>query len=207
MAKIPSPWEAPEVWETLTLLGPQGRVAIPNVTVNVRGGGLEEDSAPIAGENGAERTFLRYRDAEVEVEAVADSKAEFERILAVLNLYRNRRDKKPVILQAAHPNLQLHGVRYVYLFEVESPDFSRESGFVLRFKLREWQSRERRSGAVEKLDGPAPGSLAGSGSGGAGGGKPSAQKAGENRPSTVGLWSVARGVADGSAVANRIVGR
>ncbi|WP_337869848.1 hypothetical protein [Meiothermus sp.] len=165
MAKIPDPWQHPEIWETLILLGPQGRVTIPNATVDVRGGDPEEDYAPIPGEDGGERSFLGYRDAEIEVEAVADTKAEFDNLWAALALYRDRRDQAPRVLQAAHPNLQLHGVRNVYIIGVESQDFSRDTGFVLRITLREWQAKDRRrTKKTSKVgDGLAPGSPAGTG--------------------------------------------
>lgn len=205
MARIPDPWRNPEIWETLVLLGPQGRVTIPNVTVNVRGGGLEEDHAPNPGNDGGERTILGYRDAEVEVEAVADTQAELDNLRAVLELYRNRRGQPPSVLQAAHPNLQLHGVRHVYLFEVESPDFSRDTGFVLRFKLREWQASERRNTEkTSKVGDPPPG---GAGTAAPGGNQTSAQKADQNRPSVAGLGRVEQGITDGSAAANRLLGR
>lgn len=199
--RVPSPMEAPALWERLVLLGPNGRLTLPNVTVNVRGGGLQEDSREVKGQNGSSSTttFLGYRDAEVEVVSEAYTKPEFERQRAALELYRNKRQGKPVVLDAVHPNLELHGIKQVYLFSIDSDDYSTDTGFVLKLSLKQWQSKT--TVKTSALDG----SGAGTGDG-AGGPKSTADKAKNNSPSKGGQSSIAKGFAAGSQFANQLLG-
>ncbi|MDX2122966.1 MAG: hypothetical protein SF070_18140 [Gemmatimonadota bacterium] len=207
--RIPSPFDSPALWESLKLVGPRGTVTVPNVTVNVRGGGLKEDSRPVPGQDGREVTFLGFGDAEIEVESVADTEAEFRKVQAGVELYGNRRDGgRPAVVTAIHPNIQLHGITGVYIFRVETPDYSPQTGFVTRFSLRQWQSKTTGTAGASKVQGGA-----GAGGSGANDGRqgnapanpnaPRAQQTAANPPSKTAAGAIgaayARGVAAGSA--------
>jgi hypothetical protein len=207
--QIPNPFEAPELWEALKLVGSLGTVTLPNVTVNVRGGGLKEDSAPVAGQDGVERTFLGYDDGDIEVESIADTKAEFNKLRAAVGLYRNRREGKPQVVTGIHPNLQLHGITNVYIVGLSSDDFDPDRGFILRLKLREWQSKTSRT---TKGTSKVAGGTAGTGVGAGDTSRPSAnrpntstaQQAAQNPPSKTAVGP--NGWADGSRLARQLLG-
>ena len=100
MPKIPNPYEAPLVWETLVLrTGGSGRVIVPGI-VNVEvSGGIRESRQDAPGENGARATFLGYRDAEITITANAATSAEFDALTTVLELFRTPRGRtaSPVV--------------------------------------------------------------------------------------------------------------
>lgn len=139
---IPSPFEAPELWETL-IITDGGTVRIETsgiVDVDVRGLSLKEREANVPGRDGVTRTFLGYQDAEASIKINAINKEEFANLRSILERFRNRKGFPPVAYSFIHPNLQLHGVDYMYIFNVIAPDYNPDTGYTLTLECREWQA-------------------------------------------------------------------
>jgi hypothetical protein len=153
MPNIADPWKNPKAWESVSLRGRDQRgvvrnFVIPNCEVNVRAGGLKEGEANVGGEDGITRTFLGYKDAESTITATATNYKELAVLQAVLEAYRPKRlraGQASGVLEAIHPKFTLHNIKYVYIFDVQTSDFTLEDGVVFTFELREWQPEEKRS--------------------------------------------------------------
>lgn len=138
MSKVPNPFTNPELWETLVLVGPKGRVSVPGVAnVQVEPGAPEVDEVTVPGEEGAKALELGWRPGRARVSVEVIDAEEFEKLRAVLDLYRRRKGDPIQPLTAVHPNLTLHGLQNVYIEAVRAQDFSRE-GYTLEIELREY---------------------------------------------------------------------
>jgi hypothetical protein len=139
---IPSPFEAPELWETLVIT--DGRTKYVSVTgvvdVDIVGRGLKEREATVPGRDGSTYTFLGYRDAEADIRINVLDKSEFANLREVIEKFRNRKGQAPIGYEFIHPNLQLHDINYLYIFNVTAADYNPDTGYTLTLECREWQA-------------------------------------------------------------------
>ncbi|PZA07757.1 MULTISPECIES: hypothetical protein [unclassified Meiothermus] len=134
----PNPFINPELWETLILVGPKGRVTVPGVVnVDVEPGAPEVDEVSVPGQEGVRALELGWRAGKATVRVEVIDAEEFSKLRAVLDLYRRRKGDPIQPLNALHPNLSLHGLKDVYIASIRAPDYSRE-GYSLEIELREY---------------------------------------------------------------------
>lgn len=142
------------IHEGITLIGSSGRYVIAPrkpctmlgvVAVTVKPGGLKEDSAPIKGGDGAERTFLGYDDAQVTVELTLWLPEELSKLKSFAKLYRNRRGRPAEPLDVIHPATERWGIRSVYIYELEERPYNPKDGYQLTLQLREFQPTTTRT--------------------------------------------------------------
>jgi hypothetical protein len=145
---IPSPFEAPELWETLIITnGGNMRVSVLGVvTVDVTGLALREDEKPIpnptTGGKNTYRTFLGYEDAKASIKINVIDETEYYKLRSILELFRNRRtNAQPKRYVFIHPNLQLHGIKFMYIFAITAPDYDPDTGYTVTLECKEWQER------------------------------------------------------------------
>jgi hypothetical protein len=139
-----NPFDAPELEDQLVLFGPTGKATIPGVarvSVNTQ---IREDVAEVEGEDGAQVTTLGYDPAEIKVEVQLWEASQYDKLKAILELYRPRRNHKPQPVDAVHPKLLLHGIRQVYLFKIQDEPYTSKEGYRLTLSLREWWSETKK---------------------------------------------------------------
>jgi hypothetical protein len=225
MPNVTDPWKNPKAWETVILNGAKGIFALPNCEVQVRAGGVKEGEADVAGKDGVTRTFLGYKDAEATITATATNYKELANLQKALETYRSKRSRPgedAIKLEVIHPKFTLHNVKYVYIFDVETSDFTLEDGVIFTFSVREWQPEEKRqTRGSSSRDGKnanknAAAKTGGAGTGGsstANGNKPGTkpatktQQAQQNKPAQQKPSAVARGFQAGSQTAAGLLGQ
>ncbi len=213
-ANIPSPIDAPAVWETLIITdGATVRNEVLGVAnVDVRGLGLKEQERDVPGKDGVTRTFLGFKDAEASIKINAITTPEFQQLRQILERFRGKRGQVPVAYTFVHPNLQLHGITYMYIFDIAASDYDPDTGYTLELQCREWQSETKVSKSSGKIKGkkdkddvekgnPPPSST----------NKPqkpqsNAQNARNDRPAQRNTSSLAKSFAVGSNAARGILG-
>lgn len=132
------------------------------VTVTVKAGGLREDSKPVDGQDGVERTFLGYEDAEVTVNIRIWNLNFLDDARGLASILRNKRGSTPQAMQIVHPATARWGITEVYLYGITENPYTSKGGMQLELQFREFQPvTTRRTKAADKIKGA---------SGGAGGG-------------------------------------
>lgn len=208
-SKVPSPFEAPEVWETLKLISNQGKVIVPGIVkVDVIPGAPEIDTSTAPGQDGVEQQILGWRPGSARVQVEVINSDEFYKLKAVLDIYRRKREDKILGLQAIHPNLNLYGLNHVYIESIEAPDYEIDIGYSVVINLKEYfpeYASLKYKTKVQTIKGT--GSAGGtSGGDGQTGGQYSAKKAQKNAPSKKGKSALEKGFRDGSRLFNRLTG-
>ncbi|NJK42991.1 MAG: hypothetical protein HC933_00835 [Pleurocapsa sp. SU_196_0] len=188
-------------------LGRGGRLQVRAEKVGVKGGGLKESERDVPGKDGVTRTFLGYRDAEATLLLVAQDEAEFETLEAFFRLYRTKQGGPVRVIEVSHPQLAVHGINQVYIFDLNSSDFDPEYGWPLEVTIREWQPTERRQtrGSSETKGGRDANTPGGNTQ--RPGQPPSTnQRAQANKPSSAKQSSFVAGFRAGSTTAANLVG-
>lgn len=133
------------------------------VTVTVKAGGLREDNKPVDGQDGVERTFLGYEDAEVTVNIRIWNLNYLDEAKGLAGILRNKRGETPQAMQIVHPATYRWGITEVYLYGITESPFTSKGGMQLELQFREFQPvTTRKTTAAAKIKGA-------SGTGGAGG--------------------------------------
>jgi hypothetical protein len=224
--RVPNPFDAPEMWETLVLVGSRGRTTIPGVAdVSVRAGRPSIDQQEVPGSIGAVAYQIGWKLGGATCVIQTWNKADFDKLRALLEVYRRTPNAKVESIQALHPNLQMHNLTNVYLKSIEANDYNPDDGYVMTIELEEFtpDMRDQRTRqqferlrAAEQARQSGGSSKAAGASGGAGGAPntsgsnsrqpaSTAQRANQNRPSQT--PSLVQGVIDGSNTARGALGQ
>lgn len=148
-----------ELENRLTLIGTKRFVIAPRppadliaaVRLNLKPGGLREDSIDVPGQDGATRTVLGYADAEITAEIRIWDEAQLQNVKRLADIFRPRREQKtfqPV--QIVAPSAERWGIKSVYIFDVRESAWSPRDGLTLTLSMREWQPREKRKTKTTK---------------------------------------------------------
>lgn len=182
----PNPFINPELWETLVLVGPKGRVTVPGVVeVDVEPGAPEVDEVSVPGQEGVKALELGWRAGRATVRVEVIDAEGFSKLQAVLDLYRRRKGDPIQPLNALHPNLSLHGLKNVYIAAIRAPDFSRE-GYTLEIELKEYfpEYAQARANVGRVGDGSSPSSSGDGKDPRKPGAQPTSKQAQKNPPSS-----------------------
>lgn len=161
----PSPFDpdTQTLWDHLVLIGPSGRATTPGVATVEVDTGIAEDIQEVDGQDGTTTTFLGYRPAEVTVNITVWTAEQYNKLRAIIELYRSARGVPPKPVDAIHPELEIHDIRQVYIFGVSSKATTAKTGYVLTLKMREWWPETKRvTKAAEPLEEAAPAAAMGS---------------------------------------------
>lgn len=138
---------------------------IAGVTLSIKAGGLKVDSREVPGDEGAERTFLGYEDAEWDVVLtiwdLQGQYAEVKRITAIFrqwqkNIVISDKDVKknyvPQPMRILHPALSRWGITAGYLFGVEENGYNSGEGLVITMRWREYQEEYKKTTKASGTD-------------------------------------------------------
>lgn len=137
------PFDNPLLWDKLTLEGGAGRFTLPGIVKISYELGLIEDSAPVLNQNGKEaglqKTLLGYKPATFDVVIQVWTAAQFKELGRILEIFRPKNNNAPPkAILAIHPQIQLLGVKNVYITSVSGDGYSPKDGYFMRLKLEQW---------------------------------------------------------------------
>lgn len=131
---------------------------IAGVTLSIKAGGLKVDSREVPGDEGAERTFLGYEDAEwdlvLTIWDLQSQYAEVKRITQIFRQWQNniitsdldvKKNYVPQPMRILHPALSRWGITAGYLFGVEENGYNSGEGLIITMRWREYQEEYKKT--------------------------------------------------------------
>lgn len=151
MTRIPDWNEAPELWDSIRL----GGFTLPG-RAEITGGslGYKEDIVQADGDTNVKVNTLSYRPAELEITVSMWEQAHLDKYAAIMKAYapRKKLDRRPI--EVLHPWLEIYGVTYLYIFDMDLPTKVGAGLYEAKLKLREfWDKPETPEGAGVKTVG------------------------------------------------------
>jgi hypothetical protein len=139
------------LWDTMQLHSGKSIYTIPGVCLVSVATGINEDSVSVPGKDGVTTTHLGYKAAEVNVDVQVWTAKQFEVLQKIVQLFRPKRGETPKALDAIHPQLEVYGIKQVYIFNVSAPSYNKSEGYKMTLQLREWWPETKTSKKTEKV--------------------------------------------------------
>jgi hypothetical protein len=131
----------PAIWDTFTLISLEGPARIPGTVKVSVSTATDLDTAKIPGDNGVIDKWRGYQAAEISLTINVITEEEYDKLIAILEIYRPKSGLAPVAVEVVHPQLELHGIKQVYFVSVDSGAYSPREGFTVTATLREFIPR------------------------------------------------------------------
>lgn len=134
-----NPFDSPALWDKLTLEGGAGRFIVPGIVKISAEIGLSEDSAPVAGQDGLQKTLLGYTPAVFSVNIQIWKSEQYRELEKLIGIFKPKKsNQNPQAIVAIHPQIQLYDVKKVYLTNISTQPYNPTDGFLVALKLEEW---------------------------------------------------------------------
>lgn len=131
---------------------------IAGVTLSIKAGALKVDSREVPGDEGAERTFLGYEDAEWDVVlTIWDLIGQYNEVKRITGIFRQwqsniiaadgntKQNYVPQPMRILHPALSRWGITAGYLFAVEENGYNSGEGLIITMRWREYQEEYKKT--------------------------------------------------------------
>lgn len=144
MARIPSPTEAPELWDSCEI----GGVRVPGV-VRVSGGhARREDTEEVPGQDGVTTTILGYQPAEFTLDVLLWGDTDYTSYLEFYRRFRPRKSDPKVaeaLTVAQNAAFMLADVSQLTIYELTVPRWQHDQQYSAQIRMREFIPETTRS--------------------------------------------------------------
>lgn len=137
MARIPSPTEAPELWDSCEI----GGVRVPGVVRVAGGHARREDSEEVPGQDGVTTTILGYQPAEFTLDVTLWGESDYDAYMAFYRRFRPRKtDAKAAeaLTVAQNAAFMLADVSRLTIYEISVPRWQHDQQYQAQVRLREF---------------------------------------------------------------------